>query len=79
MLVLCIQIPKIRKNESKKNILKRQSNAVGSDSSPQNGANTFVQNSVENSGKVFTMGKSTLILIIIVSLFAITHSTRIVS
>ena len=59
------------------NISAKQS--IGSDISLENVANHLEKDSNEAREKLFSMEKSTLILIIIVSLFIVTHSTRMAS
>ena len=59
------------------NISAKQS--IGSDISLDNVANHLEKDSNEAREKLFSMEKSTLILIIIVSLFIVTHSTRMAS
>ena len=53
--------------------------STGPDTSLDNVANHLAKNSDEVREKLFSMEKSTLILIIIVSLFIVTHSTRMAS
>ena len=59
------------------NISAKQS--IGSDISLDNVANHLAKDPHEAREKLFSMEKSTLILIIIVSLFIVTHSTRMAS
>ena len=56
------------------NISAKQS--TGSELSLDNAANQLEKDSNESQEKLFSMEKSTLIMIIIVSMFIVTHSTR---
>ena len=71
--IISVKQPKTKYLEDT-NISSKQS--TGSELSLDNVANQLEKDSNETQEKLFSMEKSTLIMIIIVSMFIVTHSTR---